>query len=259
MAVSVEGHRERMRMRAERLTAEKMRPQDLMELLLYYAVPRRDTKELAAGFLREFGSVRGVLEADEAALRQVEGAGPGIVRWLTALGELMDAYVDMEGDDMPVVFNIQRTVCFFRELFRESVFPEVWQLFMTGDGRMLGLQPICDNAAWGEPDFLREALSAAMESGARNVTIGQFTLRRDPAPEEYDIERTKMYSRILFAADIRLVDHILISPGGCCSMNGEGLLDELRLKQTNGDFSNRYMLAEPGFDGELVWPEQTAP
>ena len=252
MAVNVEGHRERMRIRAERMTAEKMRPQDLMELLLYYAVPRRDTKELAANLLQAFGSIDGVLSAEPEAISRVDGASGGVTRWLTALGELLDAYVDMDSMDLPVVFNIQRTTHFFNGLFRGMLYPEVWQLFMTADGRMLGAQPICDNAAWGEPDFLREALSAAVESGCKNVTIGQYTLRRDPAPEEYDVERTRIYSKILFAADIRLVDHIIISPDGSYSMNGEGLLDELRLKQTNGDFTNRYMLAEPGFDGDLL-------
>lgn len=257
MAVNVEGHRERMRMRAERVTAEKMNPQDLLELLLYYAVPRRDTKEMSAALLGAFGSVEGVLSAAISDICRVSGVGEGVACWLNALGEMLDAYVELDGGDLPVVFNIQRTEHFFTRLFDGCIYPEVWQLFMTGDGRMLGAQPICDNAAWGEPDFLREALSAAMESGARNVTIGQFTLRADPAPEEYDIESTRAYSKILFAADIRLVDHLIISRRGAFSMNGAGLLDELRLRQTMGDFSNRYLLAEPGFDGDLTGDEDT--
>ena len=71
MPVSMEGHRARMRLRAESIGAEHMRPQELVEMMLYYALPRRDTREQAHALIGAFGSVEGVLAASEQELMKV--------------------------------------------------------------------------------------------------------------------------------------------------------------------------------------------
>ena len=80
--------------------AEALRPHELIELLLFYAIPRRDVNVLAHELVRRFGGVRGVLTADEAALSAVPGVGARAARLLARVGEVIDAAIRTGADLM---------------------------------------------------------------------------------------------------------------------------------------------------------------
>ena len=86
------GHRERLRRRALLEGIDDLRPHELLELLLYYAIPRRDVNALAHALDEQFGGVYGVLRADEGALAAVPGLGGRAARWLKRVSALCDAY-----------------------------------------------------------------------------------------------------------------------------------------------------------------------
>jgi DNA repair protein RadC len=226
MKISVEGHRQRLRDRVERMGADDMRPQDLMELLLYYALPRRDTKQQAFDIIEKFGSVRGVLTADEKELAQVEGVGGRTAHWLRILGELSDAYAGLQHTDRQRIDNVLRAQTYFRRFFEKCDYPEVWQCSLNTGGRLLSSGCVADNASWAESEYLREALSQAITSRAHSVVIGQFSARPGADFEEYDIKSTLKYAVTLSAAGIQLLDHMLICPDGVRSMFAMGLLDK---------------------------------
>jgi DNA repair protein RadC len=71
-----EGHRERLRARYRQVGDTALQDYELLELLLTYAIPRRDTKLLAKKLLERFGTLARVFEAEPAALEEVEGIGP---------------------------------------------------------------------------------------------------------------------------------------------------------------------------------------
>lgn len=75
--------------------AESLKPHELIELLLFYAIPRRNVNALAHALIERFGSANGVLTADEKALREVEGVGAHTARVLCAIGRLCRAYADL--------------------------------------------------------------------------------------------------------------------------------------------------------------------
>ncbi len=245
MPISVEGHRARMRERAERMNAESMRPQDLLELLLYYALPRRDTKPQAAELIGRFGSVEGVFRADERELTQVKGIGPRAAGWLKKIGALTDAYAALEPTDKPKLDNVMRAQAYFREFFARAEYPEVWQCCLNAGGRLLAGGWIADNDAWAEPEYLREALSAALSVRAHSVMIGQFSPGARGTFEDYDVNATLDYAVTLSAAGIQLLDHMLILPGGCKSMFAEGKLAQAHKIILSNVLREGYLRANP--------------
>lgn len=245
MPISVEGHRARMRERAERMNAESMRPQDLLEMLLYYALPRRDTKPQAAELIGRFGSVEAVFRADEGELVKVKGIGPRTARWLREMGALTDAYAALEPTDKPKLSNVMRAQAYFKEFFEGAEYPEVWQCCLNAGGRLLSGGWIADNDAWAEPAYLREALSAALAVRAHSVMIGQFSPGKRTSFEEYDVKATLDYAVTLSAAGIQLLDHMLIMPDGAASMFAEGKLAQAHRIILSNVLREGYLNANP--------------
>ncbi|MGI6239281.1 MAG: JAB domain-containing protein [Christensenellales bacterium] len=245
MSVSVEGHRARMRERAERMNAEAMRPQDLMELILYYALPRRDTKKEAFALIEKFGSVGAALAADESELRSVKGIGAHASGWIKSLHALLESYAQLEATDRPRINNVLRAQAYFRAFFKDAEYPEVWQCCLNAGGRLLTGGWIAQHDAWSEPEYLRGALAAALGSRAHSVVIGQFAPNGRQAFDDYDINATLDYAVTLSAAGIQLLDHMLVKPDGVVSMFAEGRLAKVHRIISSNVLREGYLNANP--------------
>ena len=248
MPVSLEGHRERMRRRAEQMDKEDIRSQDLVELLLYYALPRRDTKEQAAALMDRFGSMEAIMKAEVDEMASVPGIGRNTAVWLRSIGRLIQAYAALEPDDRPLINNQLRTERYLAGFFKDCDYPEVWQFCLSAGGWLLGADRISDNASWAEPEYLRQALGSAMTLKAHSVIIGQFSEVPKGELDEYDIERTMGYSRTLCAAGVQLLDHIFVCPDGMRSMYAEGKLDRMHQLIGNNRLRENYLLRETDED-----------
>ena len=244
MMNSAEGHRERMRGRAEQMDKEDIRSQDIVELLLYYALPRRDTKDLAAALMEKFGSLEAILKADVKEIAATPGVGANTAGWLGSVGRLFAAYMDLDADDRPQITNFQRAERYIRRFLDGLEYPEVWQFCLTAGGKLLGADRIADCAAWGEPDYLRQALGNAMELRSHSIIIGQYSMSKMREVDEYDVRHTMGYSRVLIAAGIQLLDHLIICTDGVISLYATGKLDRMHQLTKKNSLRENYLLKE---------------
>ena len=114
-----EGHRQRMRARFAVSDPASFADHEMLEMLLYYALPRRDTNELAHVLIEEFGSLTAVLEADVERLVSVTGISDGTAIFLKILGEVAKRYAIFKFDPQD-----RRTVFMWAtDRFREWGFP----------------------------------------------------------------------------------------------------------------------------------------
>lgn len=244
MTYSAEGHRERMRGRAEQMDKEDIRSQDLVELMLYYALPRRDTRDLAAALMDKFGSLEALLQADIKDISAAQGMGAGTAKWLSSVGRLFRAYMALDADDRPQLINQQRAQKYISGFFEGLDYPEVWQFCLSAGGRLLGADRIADCAAWGESEYLRQALGSAMELRSHSIIIGQFSVDRMREVDEYDIRTTMSYSRALIAAGVHLLDHLIICTDGVISLYASGKLDRMHQLMKSDALRENYLLQE---------------
>lgn len=251
MPVAAEGHRARMRQRAERMSTEAMRSQDIVELLLYYALPRRDTRQQAYDLMERFGSLKELLSADVDTISTVKGVGQRSAEWLRAVGELVEAYSQLNADDRPCITNIGRAGAFLENFFAEMDYSEVWQFCLNAGGRLLGGAAISECAAWGESEYLREALAGAMRARSHSVIIGQYSPHMRDEMDDYDEKHTLAYGLTLSAAGIQLLDHVIICADGVYSMFGSGKLERVGRLVNDNQLRENYLMEEPGFDGNL--------
>ena len=235
------GHRERLRRRALMDGAEALRPHELLELLLFYAIPRRDVNALAHELDKRFGGVCGVLAADEAALAKTPGVGARAAHWLKCVGALCDAYAHLRAEDRPLLGNLRAFREFARKYRAYAGGESAWQFCLTYEGRLLLARPIASGTAWAEPEALRAAVGDVIASHAHGVLLAQFLDVDRPRPDEYDLENTRAYAQTLKRREVPLLDHLLVGSEGDHSMRDRGELLMGAFSREVARVSGRYM------------------
>ena len=218
MNVSAEGHRMRMRQRLQQMEVEGVRSQDVVEYLLYYALPRRDTKQQAHALLERFGSIKGIMAADISELTQVEGIGLRTAKWLKTVGSVMDTYMALEPDDKPYMGNLASAEAYLRRFFADKKDAQMWQFCLNAGGRLIGCMKLADYACWRSSEYARMAIEQAIMMRSSCVLLCYFTGDALQHVEEDEIEAVKNYGFALSVSGIKLVDHIVLSRGGISSM-----------------------------------------
>lgn len=224
-----DGRRERLRYRLMEGGPEELKPHELLEFLLYYAVPRQDMNELSHALLERFGSVRAVIHADEDELMKVGGMGLTTVRWLKMLYEC-GKICDRLGDDRQLkVVTCGDSFRIARSLAREMDQPCFLQLCMDENDNLIYRRALCYSYSWGEPEILRRALSDALTLDAKRVLLILLAGRRVSYPSRYDEKKVRAYAYTLSAAGVSLADMVILGCTGPMSLRRMGIVhDKIR-------------------------------
>ena len=204
------GHRERLRQRLINEGVDNFEPHELLEFLLYYAIPRINVNTLAHDLLNYFGTLRNVLNADISELMQVKGMGEHAARWLHLVGRCTDACGQLEPDGFLNFSTAVHVIKSIKTMNPPPDAPCLMQLCLNRKNCLLYRRIICSSRDWGEPEILREAIRDVFSTGAQSVILILFVGDEKPAPGEYDLQKAKEYAYALNTADSILLDLILI-------------------------------------------------
>jgi len=217
-----EDHRERMRRRVERYGLESMEEHEVLEYLLYFAIPRRDTNPIAHALLDRFGSFSAVLEAGEAELMTVEGIGPSAARFLHMI-PVIDKYyvanrtkVRRRFDDADELGKF--CVPLFRGKNRECM------VMIALDERRRYLRTIwLETGTVGSVDVTVGKIAAeAVSAGASVVVLAHNHPGGTPVPSTQDVQATASVIRALKLLGIQVRDHIVVAGEEYLSMSKTG-------------------------------------
>ena len=101
-----DGHRQRLKTRFLECGIDDFEPHNVLELLLFYAVPRKDTNVLAHNLIKEFGSLSAVLDADPKDLMKVEGVGENTATFLSMMPQIARKYLEDKERECVVVKTV---------------------------------------------------------------------------------------------------------------------------------------------------------
>ena len=225
-----EGHRKRLRQRMERDGWDALRPHEMVELVLNYAVPRQNLSDVARALVNRFGSVGGVFGASREALTAVDGMTPTLCEWVLITGELMRAYCDLSDESDARLSCWQEVLAFLRPRMGEVSGAGLWALYADFDFNLI---TFTDFGAVGDcldSEVARRLLVEAIGIGARYVYLVRFT---GDAPDGIDaagLSRLEAVAATLRAADIDLVDCVLAGRAGPQSLRVQG-----RFRPEEGD------------------------
>lgn len=217
------GHRHRMRERALTEGFDAFNAHQVIELVLFYAIPRQDVSELAHRLIDRFETVHGVFNASREELAEIEGVGTRVADWLRLLGEACGAYSELQLSDRPRIGNYRSVFEFCRQQKARFSGPTTCQMCLTSAGVIQLFSPICNSLAWGEAEALRDALRSVLSIHARNVIVVEYLEGEEPKPDEDDCRWAQEYADVLRMADVTLLDVVLVGETEILSMSREKL------------------------------------
>jgi DNA repair protein RadC len=218
------GHRERLRGRFREAGADALSDYELLELLLFRALPRRDVKPLAKLLLEKFGSFAEVITAPESRLGEVKGLGDGGVTELkivqAAAGRLLRGQVKKRPalSSWSAVLDYCRTAQAFadRELFRV--------LFLDKRNQLIADEVQQTGTIDHTPVYPREVVKRALELSATAIILVHNHPSGDPTPSHADIQMTQQIIAVAQPLSISVHDHIIVGKDGHASLKGLKLI-----------------------------------
>ncbi len=205
------GHRQRMKERFLANGLEGFSPHEAIELMLYYAIPRRDVNELSHRLIERFGSYKGVFDADYEDLLSVEGVGENaaILFKLMAAGWRRYALYD---ERMPFLYDkLEKIGNYAVKLFIGTSVEKLY--VMLFDNKMMLLDTV--KLAEGAVNYVsvppRIIVEKAFKKNAASVVLIHNHPSGLPNPSEEDIGYSRYLKGLLTGVNINLIDHIIVS------------------------------------------------
>ena len=161
-----DGHRQRMKERFARHGLDSFAEHEVLELLLYYAIPRRDTNELAHTLLDRFGSLERVLLAPREELMKVPGVGEGAALLLT-LVPAVSQYTHRHAPQETILNSVDASGRYFMRLLRHERRELLYQACLDGKGKLLSCRCLSEGRRHAAPDRGARAAQRRVERPAR--------------------------------------------------------------------------------------------
>ena len=223
-----EGHRNRVKQRFIQEGLEGFEESHALELLLFYAVPRKDTKPIARRLLDRFGSFAKVLEADTDALMQVEGVGIGVASYVRLLNETNRYYMVNREKALPRLMDLNECGRYLVNFFMGKSREEVYLLCLDGRRQVIGCHRLNEGAANSVEISVRSVTEVAFATKAASVVLAHNHPDGILLPSESDVVITRRIAAMLEAMEVEFLDHMVIGGGRFLSMTQSGHYDSER-------------------------------
>ena len=218
-----DGHRQRKRAQFLQQGLDGLADHEVLELLLYYAIPRRDTNELAHRLLQTFGSLRGVFSANREELQQVEGVGENVAAFITLLPAISWRICRQEMQDC-ILDTVTSAGLFFLKMLTDERRELLYQVNLDAKGKVLNYRRLSSGTTAMTPVSVREVVENALHADASCVLLGHNHPSGVALPSEEDRQVTLQIRQALATMGITLKDHIVVADGDFVSMAASGML-----------------------------------
>lgn len=207
------GHRARLRDRFLNGGGKSMADYELLELLLTYAIPRRDVKPIAKDIVRKFGSLAGAAKASVSQLVEVNGVKENTAVLLKVIQEAARrfSWAELSATDAPVISNWDAMIDYCRTEMSHLDIEEFRIIFLDVKFRVIGEEVMQRGTINQVAIHPREVVKMAMEKKASALILVHNHPSGDVKPSRADVEITKQIKQALEAINILLLDHIIIS------------------------------------------------
>ena len=212
------GHRDRLRDRFKDNGAKALADYELLELILFRAIPRKDTKPIAKALLAKFGTVAEVLSAPIERLKEVKGIGQSVavdLKIIQAAGQRLAKDQIME---RPVLSSWSELLEYCHSAMAYEKKEQFRLLFLDKKNQLIADEVQQVGTIDHTPAYPREVVKRALELSATAVILLHNHPSGDPTPSQADILMTQKIAEAATPMGIAVHDHIIIGKSGHTSL-----------------------------------------
>lgn len=218
------GHRDRLRTRYKDHGDTALADYEILELLLFRLIPRRDTKPIAKALLERFGTLAGVFGASPALLQEVKGIGEAVAFDLKLISTVAHRTLKSELKGKQVLASWSSVIDYCHAAMGHETREQFRILFLDKRNALIADEVQQTGTVDHTPVYPREVVKRALELSATALVLVHNHPSGDPTPSRADIEMTKMIVDTAKPLGITVHDHIIIGKDGHASLKGLRLI-----------------------------------
>lgn len=219
------GHRKRMKEKFLNNGLETFAEHEVLELLLYYCIPRCDTNTIAHRLINHFGSLVQVMEAPVRELEKVEGVGKGAAVFISLVQQASRYYNISNARENKLLRSVEDYCEYLRSFFMGMRNEVVYLLCMDSKAMVIDCFRICEGGPNSANISFRKIIDIAINSNASTVVIAHNHPGGLALPSQEDVLTTKRLAKALYMADVVLTDHIVVAGKDYISMYLSNIYD----------------------------------
>jgi DNA repair protein RadC len=218
------GHRERLRNRFRDGGETALADYEILELLLFRLIPRRDTKPIAKALISRFGTLGGVLGAPPALLQEVKGIGESVALDLKLIANVAQRMLKSELREKQVLSSWSSVIDYCHAAMAYETTEQFRILFLDKRNVLIADEIQGRGTIDHTPVYPREVVKRALELSATAIILVHNHPSGDPTPSRADIEMTRTIVDTAKPLGITVHDHIIIGKDGHASLRGLRLI-----------------------------------
>ena len=218
------GHRERLKERFRQSGDGALADYELLELILFQAVPRQDTKPIAKALLKRFGSLAEVLAAPPPRLKEVDGVGDAVISELKLIKAFAERVAGEAVRKRTVLASWSALLDYCRTAMAYEEREQFRILFLDKKNQLLADEVQQTGTVDHTPVYPREVIRRALELSATAVILVHNHPSGDPTPSRADIQMTQTIVEVGKPLGIAVHDHLIIGREGHVSFRATGLI-----------------------------------
>jgi len=217
-------HRQRLRRRFLDAGSDALADYELIELILFRAIPRRDLKPLAKDLLAKFGSFAEAISAPVERLKEVKGLGDAAIAELKIVQAAASRLARGQVMQRPVLSSWANVLDYCRASMAFAETEQFRILFLDKRNRLIADERHQTGTVDHTPVYPREVIKRALELAATAVILVHNHPSGDPTPSRADVEMTKAIVEVARPLGIAVHDHIIVGKDGHASLKGLKLI-----------------------------------
>lgn len=219
-----EGHRARMKRRFLKHGLDNFDVHNVLELLLFYAIPRQDTNVPAHRLMDTFGSLSGVFSATPEELMSVEGVGENAATLIRLVSESARRYLMFMPGKEVILDSVKKVGAFFVPRFLNCRNEVMYVACLDPNNRVIDCSVLQEGNMEQVRVDMRKLLTMVLTKNADKVILAHNHLNGVPLPSQADRETTRYLYEMLRKVNVELLDHVIVSKGEYLSMAATGAL-----------------------------------
>ncbi len=221
------GHRERVKNKFLKDGLDGFESHAILELLLYYGIPLKDTNPIGHALLQKFGSLSGVFDAPYEELIKVDGVGKSAATLIKLIPQLCRRYQENLDKDKNWIFSYEEAGKLLINKFIGRTDEVIVLMLLDSRNRMIYCDVINEGTVTTANIYVKKIVKLAVQYNAAYAILSHNHPSGDCMPSKQDLNSTMWIYEALKIVEVKLIDHVIVSGKDFFSIAKSGIMPEI--------------------------------